>query len=390
VPKSPELLDLSIGESAAVEAAGLQREPIFAAPELSIIVPTFNECENVPVLVDRLRKALLGVAWEMIIVDDDSPDGTADVARTIGATDARIRCLRRVGRRGLSGACLEGMLASQARFAAVIDADLQHDERLLLPMLAKLRRDEADVVVGTRYAQGGAADALSTGRRWISVLATRLANKVLGLELSDPLSGFFMLRRDVVEKFARKLSTQGFKILLDIVATAGKSLRLAELPYQFGPRHRGASKLDTRIALDYAGLLLAKATSDLVSLRFVFFCLVGLVGIAVHFVVLSIGVAFIGLSFNWAQTLAIVVAIANNFALNNAITYRDQRLTGVNYFTGLLMFYVVSSIGALSNLSVGHWLFGHEQTWWVAGLGGAVMSVVWNYVVSSMMVWRSR
>jgi dolichol-phosphate mannosyltransferase len=199
-----------------------------------------------------------------------------------------------------------------------------------------------------------------------------------------------MLRRDVVEKFARELSTQGFKILLDIVATAGKSLRLAELPYQFGPRHRGASKLDTRIALDYAGLLLAKATSDLVSLRFVFFCLVGLVGIAVHFVVLSIGVAFIGLSFNWAQTLAIVVAIANNFALNNAITYRDQRLTGVNYFAGLLMFYVVSSIGALSNLSVGHWLFGHEQTWWVAGLGGAVMSVVWNYVVSSMMVWRSR
>lgn len=368
----------------------MQREPVFAAPELSIIVPTFNECENVSVLVDRLRKVLLGVAWEIIIVDDDSPDGTADVARTIGATDARIRCLRRVGRRGLSGACLEGILASQARFAAVIDADLQHDERLLLPMLAKLRRDEADVVVGTRYAQGGAADALSTGRRWISVLATRLANKVLGLELSDPLSGFFMLRRDVVEKFARELSTQGFKILLDIVATAGKSLRLAELPYQFGPRHRGASKLDTRIALDYAGLLLAKATSDLVSLRFVFFCLVGLVGIAVHFVVLSIGVAFIGLSFNWAQTLAIVVAIANNFALNNAITYRDQRLTGVNYFAGLLMFYVVSSIGALSNLSVGHWLFGHEQTWWVAGLGGAVMSVVWNYVVSSMMVWRSR
>jgi dolichol-phosphate mannosyltransferase len=390
VPKGRELLDLPIGESAAFAEVGLQREPVFTAPELSIIVPTFNECENVPVLVDRLRKALPGVAWEMIIVDDDSPDGTADVARTIGATDARIRCLRRVGRRGLSGACLEGMLASQARYAAVMDADLQHDERLLLPMLAKLRSDEADVVIGTRYAQGGGADTFSTGRKWISLLATRIANKVLGLKLSDPLSGFFMLRRNVVETYARKLSTHGFKILLDIVSTAGKSLRLVELPYQFRARQRGTSKLDARIALDYAGLLLAKATSDLLSLRFVFFCLVGLVGIGVHFITLSIGVAVIGLSFPWAQTLAIVVAIANNFALNNAITYRDQRLTGVNYFTGLLMFYVVSSIGALSNMSVGNWLFGHEQTWWVAGLGGAIMSVVWNYVVSSLMVWRSR
>lgn len=194
----------------------------------------------------------------------------------------------------------------------------------------------------------------------------------------------------MVETYARKLSTHGFKILLDIVSTAGKSLRLVELPYQFRARQRGTSKLDARIALDYAGLLLAKATSDLLSLRFVFFCLVGLVGIGVHFITLSIGVAVIGLSFPWAQTLAIVVAIANNFALNNAITYRDQRLTGVNYFTGLLMFYVVSSIGALSNMSVGNWLFGHEQTWWVAGLGGAIMSVVWNYVVSSLMVWRSR
>lgn len=374
----------------AVAEDGLQPTPIVGAIELSIIVPTFNECENIPVLVDRLRKALPDVAWEMIIVDDDSPDGTADVARAIGISDPRIRCLRRVGRRGLSGACLEGMLASNARYAAVMDADLQHDERLLLPMLAKLRADEADLVIGTRYAEGGGADTFSTKRKWISLLATRLANKVLGLTLSDPLSGFFMLRREAVEAFARKLSTQGFKILLDIVSTAGKSLRVAELPYQFRSRQRGASKLDTRIALDYAGLVLAKATSDLLSLRFIFFCLVGIVGIGVHFVVLSIGVALIGLSFAWAQTLAIIVAIANNFALNNAITYRDQRLTGVNYLTGLLLFYVISSIGALSNMSVGNWLFGHEQTWWIAGLGGAAMSVVWNYVVSSMMVWRSR
>jgi dolichol-phosphate mannosyltransferase len=367
-----------------------QQAPALTPPELSVIVPTFNECENIPLLVEQVRQALVGVAWEMIVVDDDSPDGTAEVARRIGAGDIRIRCLRRVGRRGLSGACLEGMLASQAQFAAVLDADLQHDEKLLLPMLMKMRGGEADVVIGTRYADGGSADAFSAKRKWFSLLATRIANVVLGRKLSDPLSGFFMLRRNVVEEIAPKLSTQGFKILLDIVSTAGKSLRIVELPYQFGARYRGSSKLDTRIALDYAGLVLAKATSNLLSLRFVFFCLVGLIGIAVHFAVLSIGVAFIGLTFEWAQTLAIAVAIANNFALNNAITYRDQRLTGVNYLVGLLLFYVISSIGAVSNLSVGSWLFSHEQTWWVSGLGGAAMSVVWNYAVSSMMVWRAR
>ena len=357
-------------------------------PELSVIVPTFNESANIPVLVERLRAALDGIAWEMIVVDDDSPDGTAAVARKIGESDIRIRCLRRVGRRGLSGACLEGMLASQARYAAVIDADLQHDEKLLVAMLAKMREGATDIVIGTRYAQGGSTGDFSSGRKWISVTATRVANVVLGRKLSDPLSGFFMLRRDVVEGIAPKLSTQGFKILLDIVSTGGPSLRIAELPYTFGARLQGASKLDTRVALDYAGLLLAKATHNLLSLRFIFFCLVGLTGIAVHFIVLVAGLRLLGLSFGWAQTLAIAVAIANNFALNNAITYRDQRLTGVNYLTGLLLFYVISSIGAISNLSVGTWLFGHEQTWWLAGLGGAAMSVVWNYAVSSMMVWR--
>ncbi len=358
------------------------------APELSVIVPTFNESENVPVLVERLRVALDGINWEMIVVDDDSPDGTAAVTRQIGLTDTRIRCIRRVGRRGLAGACLEGMLASQARFAAVIDADLQHDEKLLVPMLAKLREGATDIVIGTRYAAGGSTGDFSSHRKWISVTATRVANLVTGHPLSDPLSGFFMLRREVVDPIAAELSTHGFKILLDIVSTGGPSLRIAELPYTFGLRLQGASKLDTRVAFDYAGLLLAKATGGFLSLRFIFFCLVGISGIGVHFAVLWIGWRLFGLHFGWAQALAIAVAVATNFNLNNRITYRDQRLTGVHYVTGLLLFYVISSVGAISNLSVGTWLFGHEQTWWLAGIGGAMMSVVWNYAVSSLMVWR--
>ena len=387
----PDLLDLPAGESTTIADAGWQQlEPIRPAPELSIVVPTFNERDNLPVLVNRLREVLGDTTWELIVVDDDSPDGTAEVARKIGSNDARVRCMRRVGRRGLSGACLEGMLASQAPFTAVMDADLQHDERLLVPMLATLRRGEADLVVGTRYAPGGSAEAMPSGRRWMSRLATRIATAMMGLKLTDPMSGFFMLKRGVVEGLARRLSTQGFKILLDIVMTAGKTLRLAELPYQFGPRHRGESKLDARVTLDFLGLVLSKASFDVISLRFVFFCLVGAVGIAVHFAALISGYDVIGLPFAWAQTLATVVAIASNFVMNNAFTYRDQRLVGYQFVTGLARFYVVSLVGMLSNVGVSNWLFSNEQTWWVAGLGGAVMSVVWNYVVASLAVWRSR
>src|SRR5580704_7528647 len=180
------------------------------APELGVIIPTFNERDNVPRLVDMLKTALPEVAWELVIVDDNSPDGTSEVAKRIAATDARIRCIRRIGRRGLAGACLEGILASQATFVAVMDGDLQHDESLLVQMLRLMRADPAGLVVATRYGEGGSAAALSSERARGSRFATTLARRLLKLELSDPMSGFFMLRRELVEEIAPKLSTQGF------------------------------------------------------------------------------------------------------------------------------------------------------------------------------------
>jgi dolichol-phosphate mannosyltransferase len=204
------------------------------------------------------------------------------------------------------------------------------------------------------------------------------------------MSGFFMLRRELVEEIAPRLSTQGFKILLDIVVTAGDSLRIAELPFTFRRRRYGESKLDAGAALEYLGLLLAKATDDRVSLRFTLFCLVGAIGIGVHFVTLSVGYDLLGLQFVWAQTLAMMVAIASNFVINNVLTYRDRRLLGLTFFSGLLRFYLVSITGLVSNIGVSDWLFVNAQKWWVAGLAGAVIGVVWNYVVASHFVWRDR
>lgn len=360
------------------------------APELSVIVPTFNERDNVPLLVERLRRTLAGIRWEVLFVDDNSPDGTAAAARRIGEGDARVRCIHRIGRRGLAGACLEGMLASQAPYVAVIDADLQHDESLLEPMVERIRRGDVDLVVASRYAPGGSADSFPAGRAHISQWATTVARVFLRVELSDPMSGFFMLRRDVVGELAPSLSSQGFKILLDIVATAHGRLRVAELPYVFRERLHGESKLDARIALDFAGLLIAKATRDAVSLRFLLYCLVGFTGVGIHMATLKVAVDLADLRFSLAQAIATVVAITWNYVLNNRLTYRDQRLTGWPFFTGLARFQLVCSVGAISNVGAASWIYAYDPDWWWAGLGGALMGAVWNYVVSAAFVWRQR
>src|SRR5262245_27047814 len=206
-------------------------------PELSIVVPTFNETKNVPLVVARLADALEGVRWEVIFVDDNSPDGTAATAREIAYGDARVRCLRRIGRRGLAGACIEGVLASSAPVVAVMDADLQHDEALLPRMLEGMRQG-VELAVGTRFAGGGSASGgFSRLRHGGSQLATKAAKRLLGVALSDPMTGYFMMRRELFEALAPRLSTHGFKVLLDIVASSVKPLKIVELPYQFRARY---------------------------------------------------------------------------------------------------------------------------------------------------------
>jgi dolichol-phosphate mannosyltransferase len=359
------------------------------APELTIVVPTFNEKANIPLLVKRLAQLLTACDWEVIFVDDNSPDGTATAARAIGETDSRVRCIRRIGRRGLAGACLEGMLASQARYVAVMDADLQHDEGLLVPMLEALRGGRADVAVASRYLYGGSAVGLSKKRSRVSRGSNALVRLLLGIDLTDPMSGHFMIGREALETIAPSLSTQGFKILLDILATARGSLRTIELPSTFRERQHGESKLDSKIALDFAALVTAKLTNDAVSARFLLFCLVGLTGIGIHLAVLSV-LVLADLSFGVAQALATVGAIAWNFVLNNLFTYRDQRLTGWHFVTGLMGFQVICAIGAISNVGIATWIYDYDETWWIAGLGGALIGTVWNFVVSAALVWRQR
>lgn len=359
------------------------------APELSVVVPTFKESANVPRLVELLDAALVGIAWEVIFVDDDSPDGTAAIAKRIGARDGRVRCLRRVGRRGLSGACIEGMLSSAAPVVAVMDADLQHDETILPQMFAAIRQG-ADLVVGSRYVDGGSSgQGLSSVRQWGSETATSLARRFLRIELSDPMSGFFMIRRDKVEAIAPSLSREGFKILLDIVASSPDRLKTVEVPFTFRERQAGESKLDSLVTAEYLGLLFSKLSGGVVPVRFLMFLLVGASGIVVHLAALKIALHVFLAPFAWGELAASFVAMTWNFILNNQLTYRDRRLTGFRFVWGLLTFYFVCSLGTIANMGVATGLFETVETGpWVAGFAGAVISAVFNYTVSSVLTWR--
>ena len=365
-------------------------DPAAGPAELAVVIPTLNQRENVSALVDRLGTVLAGISWEAVFVDDDSPDGTADLVRELGQQRSNIRCVQRLGRRGLSSACIEGILASSAPFIAVMDADMQHDETLLPNMLAMIKERELDVVVGTRYSASGSVGDWQKSRVLISGLASRLARFVVKAQLTDPLSGFFVIARSAFAAAMRDLSGQGFKILLDIFASSPRPLAFAELPFHFRRGVHGESKLDTLVAWEYLTLLLDKLAGPIIPARFLLFAMIGGFGVMTHLAALWLAVYPFGIPFAAGQAIATIIAMTGNFLLNNLFTYRDRRLHGQALVTGLLSFYVVCGLGAAANVGIAAHLFVANHSWWLAGLSGAAIGAVWNYAMSSVFIWRSR
>jgi dolichol-phosphate mannosyltransferase len=365
--------------------------PVRAGPELSVIVPTFNERENIAELMARLEVCLEGRSWEVVFVDDDSPDGTANLVREYGATDSRVRCLQRIGRRGLSSACVEGLLASTAPYLAVIDADMQHDERLLPQMLDTLTQGDTDIVVGSRYAPGGGIGDWSEKRARMSRIAVRLSRVLTPAELTDPMSGFFMMRRSVLDGSAHKLSAIGFKILTDLFASFPGPLRFKEISYHFRARRAGESKLDSVTAWDYLMLLLDKLVGRWIPVRFLAFSIVGAFGLAVHLAVLAVVFQGLNRGFVAGQAIATLCAMTFNYIVNNVLTYRDMRLRGMRWLRGWATFVLACSLGGVANLGVASTVYGLGRGWVPAAIAGILVGAVWNYAATMMLTWgRSR
>ncbi len=358
--------------------------------DLAVVIPTFNERANVPVLIARLDQALQGRSWEAIFVDDDSPDGTAAEARELARVDRRVRVIQRIGRRGLSSACIEGMCATAAPYVAVIDGDLQHDEALLPVMLDALAGDRSlDVVIGSRFVEGGGTGEWDSDRVAKSALATRLSRRVLRAELTDPMSGFFMIRSDILRALAPVLSGIGFKILLDIMTASPQPLRFKEVGYVFRTRSEGESKLDHVVAMEYLIALYDRMFGKFVPVRFAMFSAIGALGAGLHLAVLSLFYVALGTSFLIGTILATVIAMTFNFFLNNALTYRDRRLKGAKaLLDGWVSFCVVCSVGAVANVGVAAFLHDVQNGYWaVSAIAGIVVGAVWNFALSSRFTW---
>lgn len=358
--------------------------------ELSVIAPTFNEKDNVLALTAKLEKALSGISWEIVFVDDDSPDGTADVVRQLAQTKSNVRCVQRIGRRGLSRAVVEGILATSAPYVAVIDADLQHDETILPKMLEQLRGSELDIVVGSRYTGDGSVGEWDSSRAAMSRFATTISRLVVTADLSDPMSGYFMIRRDAFVRAVRRLSGEGYKILLDLFASSPKPMRFAEVSYTFRNRIAGESKLDSAVMWEYLMLIIDKRLGHILPARFIMFSMVGLSGVVVHLATLWGTHRGVGSEFWIAQAVATFVAMTSNYWLNNFLTYRDRRRRGLKFFTGLLSFYLICSVGVVANVGVANLVFERDYKWWLAGIAGALVGTVWNYAASAIFTWKRK
>jgi dolichol-phosphate mannosyltransferase len=357
-------------------------------PELTVVIPAYRERDNIAPLLAALDRALQGEDWETIVVVDDAADGTEEVVRERAQQDRRVRCIHRIGRRGLASACIEGMLASSAPYIAVMDADLQHDESLLRALVEALKSGDADVAVASRYMQGASTGDLKASRVRISRLASSLG-RLLCRDLTDPMSGFFVLRRSFLERVVRRLYGRGFKILLDLVAAERGRLRVTELPYRMRSRVRGESKLGARVVAEFFLLILYHLSGRLVPARFFLFGAVGLTGVGVHLAVLWAAYDGAGTGFLASQALATWVAMTSNFFLNNAFTYGDRRLHGGRLWRGLLSFYAACGIGAFINIAVAQWLFMQSFAYWAAGLTGALIAAVWNFLTTASLTWGS-
>jgi dolichol-phosphate mannosyltransferase len=357
-------------------------------PEYAVVVPTFNEKGNVTELARRLKTLLAPLDWELIFVDDDSQDGTLEELSGLAKQDFRIRYIRRVGRRGLASACVEGMLSTTATYIAVMDADLQHDETRLPEIFALLASGEANLVVGSRYMEDGSVGNWDTKRIGMSKLATWLASKCLHVPCTDPMSGFFGLHRALIDQSAREIQTRGFKILFDLLTQPKLTLEVREVPYVFKERQHGKTKLRFSILLDFLWLLLSKYIGSFIYIEFLMFCLVGFVGVGVHLGTLFIVYRVFCSSFLIGQGIATLVAMTSNYVLNNMVTFREKKLVGKKYMLGYGKFVAGCAFGALANIAVADFLNRSGIAWFVAACTGVAAGAFINFFFAKFFIWK--
>ena len=302
-----------------------------------------------------------------------------------------IRLIHRIGRKGLAGAVIEGVYAANADFVAVMDCDMQHDETKLLEMIELFSKNTSlDIVIGSRFTETGdiSEKAFSKMRALGSKITTFIIKKVLNIASTDPLSGFFMVKKETFLKSSEKFTNSGFKILADFLATSGTSIEIREIGYTFKNRVAGESKMSFLTAFELFGLVLSQILKGRVSIRFILFCMVGLSGIFVQLLITGLAMLLIN-QFPTSQTLGIFAAMTSNYFLNNAITFQERKLKSIDLIRGLFSFYIICSLGAFANIAIATYVFVFSSNWLISSFIGACFGAVWNFTLTSIFTWKS-
>lgn len=360
--------------------------------KLSIVLPTFNECDNISPIAHELLDLASAYDLEIIFVDDDSQDGTAERVRDLARSHQQVRLIRRVGRAGLSSAIKEGILDATGDLVAVMDCDGQHQPSTVLKALHCLQETGSDLVIGSRFHPDAEISGLSSARQrnstWANVVA-RFSLPSYG-HLSDYMSGFFVCRLQAVLPYVRQIDVNGFKFLYELLAISRGRLRVAEVPLQFQPRISGESKLDLAIVWDLGISIIHTLLLRSVPRRAISFALVGATGIATHLLIYTFTRLSFDFSFELAQACAVIGAASTNFLINNVLTFRFQQLRGLGLWIGLLRFLLVTSMGMVANVGVSSALY-HQaaQRPIFALFAGIAVDFVWKYAASSKFVWNT-
>ena len=358
-------------------------------PELSLIVPTYNERENIPPLVERIHKSLSNFSYELIVVDDNSPDGTAEVARGL-SNKYPINVIVRTNERGLASAVVAGFKEAKGKILGVIDADLQHPPEFI-PSLLKAVRDGADIAIASRYIKGGGIEGWTLKRKIISRGAKIPANILLtaARKIKDPLSGFFLFNKSVID--GAVLSPTGYKILLEVLVR-GKSSRVVEVPYTFRERERGKSNLTAKEQINYLKHLSRLVWDEGGVKRFIKFCMVGASGTGVNLGLLALLVEVAGLNATLAVGISYEISIITNFILNEFWTFRDKRTPGLKSFLVRgLKFNLVSLVGWGINLAVFSLAYRIAGVYYILSEVIAIaVAMLWNFFSNVTWTWQTK
>lgn len=353
---------------------------------LSVIIPTFNEAENILKVINEVEDSLQGHDYEIIVVDDNSPDGTSDLVKKYSKSNSKVSCIKRTWKKGLSSAVVEGVALSSKEHICVMDGDGQHNPKDLSKFINEFENQEIDLVIGSRFIGKKNTEGLSSSRNELSRFGIKITNFFLKSPVTDPLSGFFMAKRQSLEGIRGSLYKDGFKILFDILML-DKSLKFEEVAIDFRSRLKGESKLNISTLFNLAGQIFENLTQGLIPANFIVFAFVGTLGVVVHLASLNILLSF-GIEFILGNLCSTLLAMCSNYFLNNYITFHNIHKLFSERLKGLLKYCFANSFSILANIGVASQFYLNDFSAFSSAMLGIMAGLILNYFLSVNLVFK--